>query len=209
MRGLRKTVGRHEASAAQQCIQRNNVQWVKGKLRKEEGGWRRPKEELNDCVEEKLRTDEEGKVDEDGDRQGNGPVAASPVRPSTSGTAADDAPGAKTTDGSGPSSEKSKPPRKGKEDDDADEGGKKAKTKKEDQGKADKREREDEKEIEVKAARNQGMTDVSSTGASSSHQAAAPSVGVPGVTTSGERTLEVTWNDDEAPTNCKRSYAYA
>ena len=47
------------------------------------------------------------------------------------------------------------------------------------------------------------MADVSSPGASSSHQAAAPSAGVPvpgaGQSASGKRTLEVTWNDDEAP----------
>lgn len=171
-------------------------------LKKTEEGKRRMEESearINDYLEEKLRKDDEGKVDEDGDKQGNGASAASPVRPSTSGTAADDAPGAKTTDGGGPSSEKSKPPRKEKEDGDADKGGKKAKTKKEDKGKADKREREAEKETEGNAARNQGTTDVSSPGASSSHLAAAPNVSVPGVTTSGKRTLDVTWNDDEAP----------
>ena len=65
--------------------------------------------------------------------------------------------------------------------------------------------REDEKETEVKAARNQMMTDVSSPGAASSHQAAAPtSGGVPGVTTTGKRTLGVTWNDDEALIKRKR-----
>ena len=63
--------------------------------------------------------------------------------------------------------------------------GGRVKTKQEDKGKTDKRERDDEKETEGKAARNQGMTDVSSPGASSSHQAAAPGPTGPGVTTSG------------------------
>ena len=68
----------------------------------------------------------------------------------------------------------------------------------EDKEKADKSDSGDEKDEEVKAAINQGMTDVSSPGASSSHQAAAPSAGVPGTgpSVSGKRTLEVTWNDD-------------
>ena len=50
------------------------------------------------------------------------------------------------------------------------------KAKREDKGEADKRERDDEKDVQVKAARNQqGMTDVSSPGASSSNKAAGPS----------------------------------
>ena len=76
-------------------------------------------------------------------------------------------------------------------------GGKQVKTKQEDKGEADKREREADKEKEGTAARNQGMTDVSSPGASSSHQSAVPSPTGPSVATSGQRTLEATWNDDE------------
>ena len=73
------------------------------------------------------------------------------------------------------------------------------KTKQEDKGKADKREREADKKTEGKAARNQGMTDVSSPGASSSHQAAVPAPTGPSVAASGKRAPDVTWNDDEAP----------
>ena len=83
--------------------------------------------------------------------------------------------------------------------------GGKCENEQEDKGKTDKREREADEETEGKAARNQGMTDVDSPGASSSHQAAVPAPTGPSVATSGERTLEVTWNDDEAPIRCNRS----
>lgn len=90
------------------------------------------------------------------------------------------------------------------------------KMKREDKKKADKRERDADTETEGKAARNQGMTDVSSPVTSSSHQAAVssptashqlavPAPTGPSVATLGERTLEVTWNDDEAPDKVQTS----
>ena len=85
------------------------------------------------------------------------------------------------------SSEKSKLTREEKDDDDADKSGKNMKTRQETRENADKRERETEQEKEMKTARNQGMIDVSSPGASSSHQTVAPATGG---TTSGKRTLE-------------------
>ena len=88
-----------------------------------------------------------------------------------------------------------------KDEGDADKGGKKMKTKQEVIVKAQKREREDEKGMEEKTARQQGMTDVSSLGAFSSGQAPDPSKSsspaIPGAT--GNRYLDETRNDDEAP----------
>ena len=62
----------------------------------------------------------------------------------------------------------------------------------------DKDEDDADKSSKKKAARNQGMVDVSSPGASSSNQAVPPSA-QPGVVGAGERTLNETWNEDEAP----------
>lgn len=50
---------------------------------------------INDYLEEKLRKVDEGKVAEGCEKQEGGAGAASPVRPSTSGTVADDEPSAK------------------------------------------------------------------------------------------------------------------
>ena len=93
-------------------------------------------------------------------------------------------------------SQKSNFGKTGKHDDDVDKSGDKVNTRQEAREKADKRERETEQEKEMKTARNQGMIDVSSPGASSPHQAVAP---VPRCVTNGERTLDEACNEDEAP----------
>ena len=74
------------------------------------------------------------------------------------------------------------------------------KTRTNDPVKIQKRPRENETEMEEKAARQNGMTDVSSPGASSSVLISAPSIPLgPPIPSQGKRELDKVCDDDEAP----------